>query len=148
MKLSFKGPPQITVNLSRGDDALVITLTAIPLGYRELIETAFPAPVVFVDMKPTTPEGPAADQHTVRVSYIILARAIGPDVMDTREPGPGSTPAQWAAYADAVKAEFSAAGFTLGEILYLYEQVVETLETLSFKGLQDISGNSGALTGA
>lgn len=138
MKTKFSGIATAEVVIQRGDETLTLTLSALPLGYQELVRAAFPAPeaLKFVGgiSRPLAPGDPGYAQAKAAESKwyadftdILVAKSLG-DVMDTPAPvlSVGMPRETVDAYVSAVRAEWSAANLHQGD----REAIVEAFNAL------------------
>lgn len=112
--IGFSGKPYVLVELTRGDEVVSLRVHPRPIGYHDLITAAMPEPVKAVNQTTVPPALTA--QWSARVSFLMIAKALGDQLAATAPPA-GSPPAAWAAYADAVRAELEAANFVEGDLL-------------------------------
>lgn len=155
MKKAFAGPLQAKVTIQHGEDSLEFILSAPPLGHRDLLRESMPPipnepPMVpalaangkqrfdngalaFEPAKKGSPEYAeyeASRQQIFRMyTYIHLGHALG-DQLDTPFPAMDRS-TNWAAYIEAIRAEFAAAGFVDSDVdalTHAYNAMLETAD--------------------
>jgi hypothetical protein len=124
---SFAALPTSAVTLKRqtGADAqgapvfveLVFELRPWPIGFPEMLSHVFPTPVLYVNGKPSGNDPTKFDAHQADRLCILLATCLGTE-LDAKAPT-SSTPADWSAYAKAIRAEFERANMVEGDVSVL-----------------------------
>lgn len=114
----FPAPPRQEVILKRntdqGETTLYLFLSPTPIGYSELLERVYPAPLFYVNSKPEGADPHRASEHYADKNLILLGKALG-DQLST--PFPTSLQeSTLKAYLVALKAELAEANLTSGDI--------------------------------
>lgn len=119
MRKKFSTASTETVTLSRGDESLTFTITAVPPGYSTSLEALIPFTTFVKGQSVELDHGRMEERKELR-AFAILAKALEADgCLETQPPTSSASPEQWIAYAQAVREEMKAALLTEGEISHL-----------------------------
>ena len=113
MRQKLSRPPTRSVTISRPEGEVSYTLSALPLGYSQYLESVYPAPTMVLNGEPV-PDNAKMGLWRLDVNCLCLAKALG-DEMESTAPTTGGRDA-WATHARSVRDEFDAAGLTDGEL--------------------------------
>lgn len=118
---AFGALPGRTVILRREAGEVVheipVELRPWAIGFPEMLDRVFPQPARFENGKPVPDPTKAAEHHACRL-MILLAVCMG-DGLEVKPPGKDADRGAWAAYAEAVRAEFEAANLVEGDVSLL-----------------------------
>lgn len=128
---AFSAPASVEVVLVRGDETIVLRLTALPMGYAAYLERAYPQPTEVVNGVRVALAASAYDWRYDQ-NLLNVAKALG-EQLDAKAPT-SSDPTAWSAYAKAVREELTAANLTEGHLLQLVKALHE---------LHQIGGDGG-----
>lgn len=113
---AFSAAATHTVTLHRGAETVTLTLTALPMGYSAWLERVYPQPTELINGVRVSLDAVARDWRYDQ-NLLCIAKALGSQVDAT---APTSSRAdEWAAYAQRLRAEFSAAGLNDGDYVAL-----------------------------
>ena len=116
MKVKFTAPNSKTITLTKGDEAVELTIHALPPGYGPMLRSSMAPPNRFLNGKPTPNYNDP--QYNDLYGMLLVAKALEPSgVMETKLKGP------WTATAEAVREEFRASGFTDGDLGLIIDEV-------------------------
>lgn len=118
---AFSALPHRDVTLQHGDEQIVVRVYPLPIGYHDVAGALLERPQAFVNGKPSD-DPKRMPEWEARRLFLLFARALG-DQIAAACPRADAKPAEWAAYADAVKAEFEAAHYVEGDLVLIQSEI-------------------------
>ena len=142
-KFTTTARPYETVIFRRGDEEVSLTVYATPLGTDEVLGIALPD-YDFINGAAVKKTGEREIRHGQHYLYALLGIALEPSSeMESSRPK-SSVPEQWEQYAEAVRAEFQAAGYVEGDLVRLVaaiRRLTTTSHGAELKGVEAAAGN-------
>jgi len=127
----FSKLPTKSVTLTRGDESVILEMTALPPGWGAMVRSAMKPPQEFVSGKPVRQYGDP--EYNDLFGMLVIGKTLQPSgILSTKIGAP------WRQCAEKLRDEFIEAGLTSGDL----ERLAHELKGLdSMSQVEEIRGN-------